>query len=126
MLRRLAVALAAVALLAGCGGGGTELTAEDSGKTVGASVGDTFTLRLDENVTTGYAWQITQETDDGVVRMLGSDYEAPDTDAVGAGGVREWRFEAVGEGRTTLSMEYRRPFGDEGAAESFSVTFDVT
>lgn len=125
MLRALAL-IAAVALVA-CGGGGGEVpvSVQDNGKAVVGSTGDTFVLRLGENPTTGYSWSVTTEPDTGVVKQLSSAYTPGETGVAGAEGVREWRFEAVAPGRTELTMDYVRPFGDEGPANTYTVTFEV-
>jgi inhibitor of cysteine peptidase len=127
LMRRLIVLAAAAALLVSCGGSGetVEVSVQNDNQTVVGNVGDTFSLRLGENPSTGYSWEITTEPDATVVQKLSSEYTPGETGMAGAEGVREWRYKALEPGTTTLAMDYRRPFGDEGSANTFTVTFEV-
>jgi len=131
---RVAVALLLLATLAltACGsdaepaeGGRTiDLTAEDSGSSVEAAVGDEIVITLESNVTTGFAWTLVTEPESEVLDLVDSEYVAPDTDLVGAGGEEVWTFVATGEGTTALAMSYQRS-SDETAGELFDLTVIV-
>jgi inhibitor of cysteine peptidase len=101
-----------------------DLTAESSGSTVSIRPGDTLRITLESNVTTGYAWRLETEPATEVLDLTGSDYVAPDTDLVGAGGEEVWRFVATGEGTTDLALSYVGPSADT-AGEPFIVTIEV-
>ncbi len=95
----------------------------DPDETIDVGVGDTFTISLDSNPTTGYSWQFAEPVDDSVLESLGSEYE-PDPgaeDEAGRGGTEHFSFEAVGEGSTTIELEYVPPGGDSGERTTFSV-----
>ncbi|MCL7476515.1 MAG: protease inhibitor I42 family protein, partial [ANME-2 cluster archaeon] len=57
------------------------------GASMELKTGDTFYIRLNENPTTGFSWQMN--TTNGLT-MINDEYIAPDTELVGAGGVHEW------------------------------------
>lgn len=106
------------------GGRTIDLTAEDSGSSVEAAVGDEIVITLESNVTTGYAWTLVTEPESEVLDLVDSEYVAPDTDLVGAGGEEVWTFVATGEGTTALAMSYQRSSGDV-AGEPFDLTVVV-
>ena len=72
--------------------------------------GQPLTIRLDANPTTGFQWQLAASLDEKVIALVGDDYQRTDTSRVGAGGTDVWTFKAVGTGRTTIVLEYRRPW----------------
>lgn len=81
----------------------------DNGKTITVSKGDTFTVRLDENPSTGYSWNLSAGNGLQVV----SDRYIPNTTSpmiVGSGGVHEWTIKATGNGTYKVSGVYKRPW----------------
>ena len=123
-MRRLWVGLVLV-LLASCGGG-IEVTGEDEGSTVEAAVGDTITLVLDSNATTGYAWHLTEDTDPDVIEVVSSDYELTDDPGLaGGGGEETWVFEAVGPGTTDVNLTYYFQDDADEPTEDFGFTVVV-
>jgi len=73
------------------------------------NVGEDFTINLDSNGTTGYAWEITQQPDENIIKLDKSGYEeiCPD-DLVGCGNPQYWTYKAQKEGETELELQYRR------------------
>ena len=90
------------------------------------SVGDTITIELCSNPTTGFEWKYETV---GKIVLEETDYEyiAPESDGtVGAAGKEVWTFEAIEEGTTELRMEYSRPWeGGEQAEWTYTVTVTV-
>ena len=85
------------------------LTAEDNGTQINIEEGQTITIMLEGNPTTGYTWDVADGTG-AVLRQVGeTEYEA-ESDLIGAGGVQTLRFEAVEAGETELSLVYHRPW----------------
>lgn len=124
----LSVLVVSACALAACGSdadpaapGTVALTQQDSGRTVSVRSGDRITVTLESNQTTGFAWQLTVEPSSDVLSVEGSEYVAPDTDLVGAGGQEVWRFRVVGEGATSLELTYRRSFSGEEAGDPFEI-----
>lgn len=89
---------------------------EDSGKTVNVKPGDSVTISLKENPSTGFSWSI----DSSRGLMLKSDiYKRPSSGLIGAGGVHDWTYLVVSSGTLTISGIYKQPWmpttGDETA-----------
>ena len=88
-----------------------DLTEKDSGKTLHLDRGDTFTIRMDSNPTTGYLWQFgTPPYDESVMILRGDKYLRPQEQLSGAPGKRSLTFLAEGSGRTGLRLIYVRPW----------------
>ena len=81
-------------------------------------------IALPENPTTGFRWEL--KTDGQPACVLESEtFDAP-AGGVGKGGVRRWRFEAVGKGMGKIELTYRRPFEQEKPpAQTFRITAKV-
>jgi len=78
--------------------------------TIETKVGDTFTIPLEANHTTGYSWRLAQPPDPAILKQAGEKYEEDNSGGVGVGGVETWTFQAMAKGATTLVFEYARPF----------------
>ena len=88
-----------------------ELTEKDSGRTLHLDHGDTFTILLDSNPTTGYQWRFGSPLYDETVMILrGDQYVQPNEQLCGASGKRSLTFVAEGSGRTGLRLIYVRPW----------------
>ncbi len=87
------------------------LQAADNTNEVNLAVGQTYSLDLDSNPTTGYGWKLASPTN-GVFMLVTNTYEPGKNAAsvVGSGGVEHWTFKAVGKGRAELVLEYVRPW----------------
>jgi inhibitor of cysteine peptidase len=95
--------LATILLCAGC------LRAAAGTNEIQLAVGQTYSLHLDSNPTTGYRWSLVSPANQVVVLVTNS-YEpsAHKAGLVGFGGMEHWTFKAVGQGRTELVLEYAR------------------
>jgi inhibitor of cysteine peptidase len=91
---------------------GDEPTFTDRDARFEVGPGDRFTITLESNATTGYAWELAVELPEDVVRLVGDEYVAPDTDLVGAPGYQELTFVAVADGSTSVQLWYVRSFDD--------------
>ena len=80
---------------------------------VGVRKGNTFSVRLDANATTGYAWRLAKPLDPKFIHLLASDYEANTGNMMGAGGFEIWTFDAIEAGSTTILFEYIRPWEED-------------
>ncbi len=92
--------------------------------TIDALVGQEFKIVMQANPTTGYQWQIAQPLDDTRVKLLGSAYRYDEPTLAGSGGAEVWTFRGVGEGRTSISFKYVRPW-ETNAAPARSETYSV-
>lgn len=101
------------------------LGAEDEGRQVELSEGQTLAVSLEGNPTTGYTWE-TEELDEDILKQMGEAEFEPQSDLIGAPGVLTLRFEAVGAGETTLNLVYHRSWEkDVEPLEAFSVSVVV-
>jgi inhibitor of cysteine peptidase len=102
----------------------------DSGKAnitaqLDVTVGQEFNITLASNATTGYHWELAARLDEAVVKLVTSEYKAPETRMLGAGGQEIWTFKAVSRGQTVVSLKYVRPWEKDVAPEktaSYTVT----
>jgi len=87
------------------------------GNKINTKVGETFSIKLDSNPTTGYSWQA--EYDDSFLELVDQGYVLPDEsgDLVGAGGTEIFEFRALEEGQTTVTMIYKRSWEEEALEE---------
>jgi predicted secreted protein len=72
--------------------------------------GKQFSITLNANHTTGYAWRLAKPLDPAMLRQISDDYHAATSDAVGAPGEEVWTFESMAAGNAELDFEYVRPF----------------
>lgn len=101
-----------------------EVAVTEPGTSFAVETGDEFTIVLESNITTGFAWALETEPAPEVVRLVDDVYVGPDTDVVGTGGRQELTFEAVGEGSDTIELWYVRSF-DDPLEPADRATFDV-
>ncbi|GAB4503959.1 MAG: hypothetical protein Fur0043_09520 [Anaerolineales bacterium] len=119
-----------VVALSGCGGGRDQeihLEAQDDGKQVTLQSGQTLTVSLEANPTTGYRWQVLQ-IDPAVLEQSGeAEYKqaAGAEGLTGAGGVETLRFEALAAGQTTLTLGYMRSWESVPPLKTFTVQVTV-
>lgn len=98
------------------------LTIADNGKLVALQSGDSLAITLDSNPSTGYSWQLSG-LKRAILHQQGEpEYTPPAQPLPGAGGQQTFQFVAVGVGRATLKLVYKRPFEPKAApAEIFSI-----
>lgn len=87
-------------------------------KEVELVAGDSFTVTLGSNRTTGFQWSESAQIDDqSVLEQLAHRFVPPEEDTPGAAGKEVWTFRALKEGSTEVSMEYSQPWEDGKKAE---------
>lgn len=114
---------------AGCGDGSDEsptgdVTLTEPGTTFTVEPGEEFTIVLESNITTGFAWALETEPSPDVVRLVDDVYVGPESDVVGMGGRQELTFEGVGEGSGAIELWYVRSF-DDPLEPADRASFDV-
>jgi predicted secreted protein len=99
----------------------------DITKQVEVKAGDTFTVTLDSNATTGFQWTMQAKiADANTVQQTDHDYLAPNGKVIGQAGVEEWTFKTVKAGTTTINLSYDRPWeGGEKGVMTFELTIVV-
>lgn len=95
------------------------LTSSDHGKTVEVPLGESITIRLPENPTTGYRWAVESITPGHLTLNEGSFVPAADS-GVGGGGFREMAVHATQEGEGEIRLKLGQSWNDE-IADRFEV-----
>lgn len=104
------------------------LTESDNGKPVSLQVGDTLTVQLASNPSTGYSWKVISD-DAAVLAQVGEPQFdlGTKTPMPGAGGTETFTFLAKSKGTTTLTLLYARPWEtDTTPTPQNTWTTDVT
>jgi inhibitor of cysteine peptidase len=98
------------------------LTIADNRKQVALKIGEMLAITLDSNPSTGYSWQFIPMKQ-AILRQQGEpEYTPPVQPLPGAGGQHTFQFTAVGAGKATLTLAYRRSFEPNAApAQTFSI-----
>jgi inhibitor of cysteine peptidase len=97
-------------------------------KEVTVAVGNSFTVSLCSNATTGFQWsESAQIGDPTVVQQTDHKFVSPETEGlVGAPGKEVWTFKALKKGTSTIYLEYGRPWeGGEKGEWTFNLTVVV-
>lgn len=125
----------AAATAAGCGGsasaagGPLKLTEADNGKSFTVKAGDTITVTVPGNPTTGYSWAAQLDEESAARLELNGEpeytQEATGEDVVGAGGSFTFTFKAAQAGDATLKLVYARPWESVAPIDTFEVTVSV-
>ena len=123
-----ALACIAFALALGCDNSSADassaaVTQSQNGETIALPKGESLTIELPGNPTTGYEWTVAQ-LDPAFLRLADSTY-APDSSAIGSGGTYTFRFETLQPGATTLALAYRRSWETTASDQSFSIGVNI-
>jgi len=90
-----------------------------SGKTINLAIGQLVEIRLPENRTTGFRWELTLAGSACIA--VDDDFELRTT-TPGQGGVHVWRFKALHAGPCNIQGTYRRTWEAAGpAARAFTL-----
>lgn len=101
------------------------LTERETNQSFDLHVGSPVVIRLPENPTTGYRWNIDQ-LDDSIVSVEGSEFSQNPGSGVGGGGLRTIRLRPTGVGITRLALKNKRPWeADASAVGQFEVTLRI-
>ena len=107
----LLAALAALALLAGCGGDeeSTGIVFEDPKGSIDVEQGMRFTVELSVNASVGYDWVPEVPDSAGPVLLRGTKADYPSEDRDGDSGIKQFLYETTrtGRGRIVLRKLFR-------------------
>ena len=108
-----------------------ELTEKDSGGTFELRVGDTVTVGLKSNPTTGYGWYPRHGAGD--VRILAekgdlyqADSGASGVALAGQGGTHYFAYRVIGPGICGIALEYKRSWENAAPARTFEIMITAT
>ena len=97
----------------------------DDGRRLSARMGDTIEVRLRENLSTGYRWEVDR-LDEKLLRLVEKTGHGPREPLPGAAGVAIFRFAVVGTGSGAFSLKYWRPWeGEPSIVQRLAVTIDA-
>jgi len=100
------------------GGKVVALTAADDGREISLRPGQTVSVALASNHSTGFAWAVTSPTA-GVIVPEGKGSFAVKS---GGRGTETWRFLAMKPGRQTVRLDYRREWTQNMPERTFRFT----
>jgi len=100
------------------------ITEDMNGQTVNLKVGETVTIKLSGNPTTGYSWQLG-DVDVTMLKQAGDPGYRPDTLLTGSGGTYTYKFTALTAGTTTLNFDYLRTWENKPPYKTFTITIEV-
>lgn len=104
------------------------VTEADNGKSISLENEETFYLRLQENPTTGYSWELNLSQG---LSLVSDEYYPPESEKgekplVGAGGVHLWKIKADSEGNQEVTAVYKRSWENEtGKEDKFTLNVEV-
>jgi inhibitor of cysteine peptidase len=97
----------------------------DNGKSFQIRRGETVTLRLPGNPTTGYTWAV-DEIDKKIMELVDSSYTRSSPERIGSGGWRTLVFKAISAGTSPIKLKYWRVWeGDASVVKRFDITVQV-
>ena len=97
----------------------------EGGRQFQVDSGHRVMIRLQENPTTGYQWEV-EAVDPQILSPVKSDFSTSVNSVIGAGGVRTFVFEAGSPGTTSLRLVLKRGWEPkQKAADHFEVTIQV-
>lgn len=116
---------AIICLFAGCHAQKKLVSVDKETNEIVLSKGQSCEIEFITNASTGYWWQLINESEVNIVKSVGDRYvsNAP-KGMVGASSHRFWKFEAVEKGTQTLHFVYARDKVDE-AIRTRDVTITV-
>ena len=98
-----------------------ELDSGDDGDSINVEVGETISIILESNSSTGYKWVLVSNSlDTSIVSNTSSKYFSGVTSVVGSGGTEQWIFEAEAPGTTTIKLNYKRVW-ETGIEDTFEI-----
>lgn len=103
----------------------TSIEEAESGGAVRLKVGEKLIVRLRENPTTGFHWQL-QEGSETILHLEETRFVEPGGGRAGEGGERLWTFRAKKGGTAALLLKLLRAWqNDESTTRRFEVSVDV-
>ncbi len=101
-----------VLISGGCANKNTIFTEKNNGDNLNIKTGDTISIKLESNITTGFKWDLSQETNLSVISLVSSEYSEKESkeNLVGGGGFETFNFKALSPGSTIITLNYIRPW----------------
>lgn len=122
----LAVVGIAAGIAVGGGAGGKILLESDASKHFNLKEGDTFTIKLGENLSTGYSWHY-KIIDVKVINLQSGEVKVlpASNGATGVPSEHIWNFRAVAKGTASIKFTYEREWDKSQLDKTCEYTFTV-
>jgi inhibitor of cysteine peptidase len=101
-----------------------EIGEDQNGQVISFKNGDVLVIRLPENPTTGFRWNV-KEADPSLLKLQSDDFSPAKAGGVGAGGVRLFRFAALGLGEAALALDLARAWEPAKPRSQFRLRVSV-
>jgi len=88
-------------------------------ETMEVKIGETLTISLISNPTTGYSWQ--PEFDAEFLKLVDKEFVIGSSDLVGAPGIEKFEFLTLKQGETMVTMIYKRPWEEKSIEERITL-----
>ncbi len=91
----------------------------DPAETISISIDQEFVVAMDANPATGYNWE--ESYDETALKLVEKTFEMGESDKkwlIGAGGIENFRFKAIGTGTTEITLVYKRLWVQEIAGQT--------
>lgn len=106
-----------------------QLSQADHGKLVQLSRGQSLSIRLPENPTTGYRWEVDQNQlgpESSPIGLETSSFSLASGSGIGGGGERTFVFKAVDLGTTQLQLKLWQPWeGEATIIDRYHLTLQI-
>ena len=94
-------------------------------KQIEVNMGDTFTVNLCSNASTGFRWVDSANiSDKTIVQQIDHKNVAPSKAMPGAPGQQVWTFKALRKGTAQITNEYSQPWSG-GQKSAWNLTLDI-
>lgn len=100
-------------------------TSESHVTSMTTSAGQNFTVTLDSNPSTGYQWEASSISNSELVRFVSSEFIQSDSGLVGAGGKQTLTFQALKAGKSTIVLDYARPWEKENPTDTYIIQLTI-
>ncbi|UHG90293.1 protease inhibitor I42 family protein [Spirosoma oryzicola] len=98
-----------------------QVTDSVSQETIAVAEGDQIELRLEENPTTGYRWEITQINNEQLT-IVNNAYTLYESAGIGGGGIRTVHIHVLRVGTGQLVLENRQSWSND-VYKSFTLSY---
>lgn len=103
-----------------------DLTEKDNGRHISVSEGESISLALAGNPTTGYTWKLVA-VDRDVLAVESEPVVTADSSLTGSGGIFKFRFTPLKKGATAIKLIYHRPWEkDQKPIQTFQAYLSVS
>lgn len=94
----------------------TKLSRLDDGNEINLSVGDTFSIQLKGNASTGFSWDVVDPLPSSV-KLIEKTYTVDTPTKCGSGGVFVFKFVVMSAGSHKIHLVYARPWETKDGSE---------